>query len=53
MKKLAKAFLAPLAILLLSCGRAGGEVSSGQTNHNDSSGEPSSEQQPYAGYGDP
>lgn len=50
MKKLAKAFLGPLAILLLFCGCAGGEESSGQTTHEGSTGEPSSEQQPYAGY---
>ena len=50
MKKLTKAFSAALVIPVLSCGCAGGEVSSGQTEHKDSSGEPSSGQQPYAGY---
>jgi hypothetical protein len=50
MKKLTKAFSAALVIPVLSCGCAGGEVSSGQTEHKDSSDEPSSEQRPYAGY---
>ena len=50
MKKSTKAFLGTLVISVLSFGCAGGEVSSGQTEHKDSSGEPSSGQQPYAGY---
>ncbi len=50
MKKLAKAFLATLVTSVLSSGCAGGEVSSGQNEHKDSSGESSSGQQPYAGY---
>lgn len=49
MKNLAKAFLVPLLILFLSSGCAGGEVSSGQNDHEDSRADPSSEQ-PYAGY---
>ncbi len=50
MKKFTKAFSAILVIPVLSFGCAGGEVSSGQIEHKDSSGQPSSEQQPYAGY---
>jgi Spy/CpxP family protein refolding chaperone len=50
MKKLTKAFLTTLVIPVLSFGCAGGEVSSGQTEHKDSSGQSSSEQQPYAGF---
>ena len=53
MKKLTmKAFLATLVISVLSSGCAGGEVKSGQTEHEESAaGESSSEQQqPYAGY---
>lgn len=50
MKKLTKAFFAILVTSVLSLGCAGGEVSSGQTEHKDSFGEYSSEQQPYAGY---
>ena len=50
MKKLTKAFSATLVVPVLSFGCAGGEVSSGHTEHKDSSGESSSEQQPYAGY---
>jgi hypothetical protein len=50
MKKLTKAFSATLVIPVLSFGCAGGEVSSGETEHKNSPDEPSSEQQPYAGY---
>ncbi len=50
MKKLTKGFLATLVTPVLSFGCAGGEVSSGHTEHKDSSEESSSEQQPYAGY---
>ena len=51
MKKLTKAFLAALVISVLSFGCAGGEVSSGQTEHEETAaGETSSEQQLYAGY---
>jgi Spy/CpxP family protein refolding chaperone len=50
MKKLTKAFLFTLVISVLSFGCAGGEESSGHTEHKNSSEESSSEQQPYAGY---
>jgi hypothetical protein len=50
MKKLTKALLTTLVPPVFSFGCAGGEVSSGQPEHKESSGEPSSEQQSYAGY---